>query len=95
MNIDGHVTRLINSLHVPGLDCDLFPFTQHDMMGKGCAFVLRDGKMHLTFSKFTIIGDIPVNGDLKIRLDPLTEEDWEIPNTTSSNPEQLDIMDAP
>ena len=24
MKIDGFVTRLVNSLHVPGLDCDLF-----------------------------------------------------------------------
>ena len=37
--------------------------------------------MHLTFPKFTIIDDIPVNIDLRIRLDPLNEEDWENPNT--------------
>ena len=37
--------------------------------------------MHLTFPKFTISDDIPVNGDLRIRLNPLTEEDWEIQNT--------------
>ena len=36
--------------------------------------------MHLTFPKFTISDDIPVNGDLRIQLDPLTDEDWEIPN---------------
>ena len=28
----------------------------------------------------TISDDIPVNGDLRIQLDPLTEEDWEISN---------------
>ena len=27
MKFDGHVTRLINSLHVPGLNCDLFSCT--------------------------------------------------------------------
>ena len=44
MKIDRLVTRLINSLHVPGLDCDLFSCTRHGMMVKGCTFVLRDGK---------------------------------------------------
>ena len=27
-----------------------------------------------------ISDDIPVNKDIRIQLDPLTEEDWEIPN---------------
>ena len=35
MKIDGHVTRLIKSLHVPGLDSDLFSCTPHGMIGKG------------------------------------------------------------
>ena len=81
MKNDGQVTRSINSLHVLGLDCGLFSCTRHGFKGKGYSFVLRDGEMHLTFPKFTISDDIPVNGDLMIRLDPLTEEDWEIPNT--------------
>ena len=55
MKIGGHVTRLINSLHVPGLDCDLFSCTRHGMMGKGCSFFLGDDKIHLTFPKFTIV----------------------------------------
>ena len=38
MKIDGHVTRLLNSLHVSGLDCDLFSCTRHGMTGKGCSF---------------------------------------------------------
>ena len=75
MKIDSHVTCLINSLHVPGLDFDLFSCTRHGMMEKGCSFFLGDKKMHLTFLKFTISDDIPVNGDLRILLDPLTEED--------------------
>ena len=45
------------------------------MIGKGCTFVLGDGKMQLTFPKFTIINDIPVNGDLRIKFDPLIIED--------------------
>ena len=36
--------------------------------------------MYLTFSKFTISDDIPANGDLRIQLNTLTGEDWEIPN---------------
>ena len=34
MKIDGHVTRLINSLHVPGLDCDLLSCIQHGRNGR-------------------------------------------------------------
>ena len=37
--------------------------------------------MHLMFPKFTVSDDIPVNGDLKIQLDPFSIEDWEIPNS--------------
>ena len=74
MKIDGHVTHLIDSLHVPGLDCDLFSCTRYGMIVKGYSFFLGDEKMHFTFPKFTISDDIPVKGDLRIRLDPLTEE---------------------
>ena len=38
--------------------------------------------MYLTFSKFTISDDIPMNGNLRIHLDPLTNDDWTIPNAT-------------
>ena len=81
MKINGHVTRLINSLHVPGFDCDLFSCTRHGLKGKGFSFVLEDREMHSTFPKFTINDDIPINGDLRIRLNPLTDEDFEIPNS--------------
>ena len=73
--------RLINSLHVPGLDGDLVSCTRHGLKRKGYSFVLGDGEMHLIFPKFTISDDIPVNGDLRIRLGLLTEEDFEIPNS--------------
>ena len=79
MKIDDHVTRLLNSLHVPGLDCDLFSCTRHGMIKKGCSLFLGEGKIHLMFQKL-ISDDIPVNKDIRIQLDPLTEEDWEIPN---------------
>ena len=75
MKTDGHVTQLLNSLHVPGLDCNLFSCTRHGMIVKGCSFFLGDGKIYLTFPKFTISYDIPVNGDLRVQLEPLTEED--------------------
>ena len=72
MKIDGHVMHLLNSLHVPGLDCDLFSCTRN---GKGCSFFLGDSEMHLTFLKFPISDEIPVNGDLRIQLEPLSEGD--------------------
>ena len=37
MKIDGYVTRLINSLYVPGLDCDFF--LVHDMALKERLFI--------------------------------------------------------
>ena len=48
---------------------------------KGCSFFLGGSKIHLMFPKFTISDDIWVNEDLRIQLDPLTDEDWKIPNT--------------
>ena len=51
------------------------------MKGKGYSFFLGDGKMHSTFPKFTISNAIPMNGDLRIRLNPLTKEDWKFSNT--------------
>ena len=50
--------------------------------------------MPLTFPKFTMSCDILLNIDLRIQLDPLTEEDWETPNTicegTTINDQDLD-----
>ena len=37
--------------------------------------------MHLTFPQFTITDDIPADGDLKVKLEPLSEDDWAIPNS--------------
>ena len=67
----------VNILHVPGLDCDLFSCTQR----KRLFILFRRRKIHLTFLKFTVSDDIPVNGDLRIRLDLLIEEGWKILNT--------------
>ena len=41
MKIDGHATLLFNSLHVLGLDCDLFSSTRHSMIGKGCSLEME------------------------------------------------------
>ena len=35
--------------------------------------------MHLSFPKFSITQDIPLSGDLRVPLDPLSKEDWDIP----------------
>ena len=80
MKIDGHITQLINSLHVPDLDCDLFSCTRHGTNGKGCSFFLGDSKMHLRFPKFVITTDIPEYGDLRFPLQPLDEDNWSTPN---------------
>ena len=36
--------------------------------------------MHLTFPTFTVTDDIPANGNLKVPIQPLSEDDWAIPN---------------
>ena len=78
IKIDGLVTRLVNSLYIPGLDCDLFSCTRHDRNRKGCSFILIDSKMHLTFPKFTITTDIPDDGNLRLPLKALNNDDWGI-----------------
>ena len=72
MKLNGNVTRVLNSLHVPGLDTDLFSVTKHGRMALGHSFILEGGDMHLTFPKFSITQDIPLNGDLRVPLDPMT-----------------------
>ena len=80
VKINGKVIRLVNSLHVPDLDVNLFSCTRHGSNGKGNTFFLGDGKMHLTFPTFTVTDDIPADGDLKVPIQPLSEDDWAIPN---------------
>ena len=70
----------MNSLHVPDLDVDLFCCTRHGSNKKGNTFFLGVEKMYLTFPSFSITADIPTNGDLKVLIEPLTEDDWGIPN---------------
>ena len=78
MKIDGHVIRLVNSLHVPDLDVDLFSYTRYGSNGKGNTFFLGDKNMCLSFLAFTVTNDIPKNEDLKVSIQPLTEDDWGI-----------------
>ena len=80
LKINGHVVRLMNRLHVPYLDVDLFSYTRHGSNRKGNTFFLGDGKMNLTFHTFTLTDDIPKNEDLKVLIEPLIENDWGIPN---------------
>ena len=68
------------SLHVPSLDTDLFSTTKHGRRGKGNAFLLADGGMHLTFPTFTLERTIPDDCDLTIDTEPLTAQDWAVPN---------------
>ena len=50
------------------------------MNGQGCSFLLEAGKMHLTFPGFSISQKIPEDGDLRIQLDHLTDEDLGLPD---------------
>ena len=78
--INGNVVRLPLSLHVPDLDCDLLSATRHGRKGAGHTFLISDGKYVLTFPDFIVSNPIPVNDDLAIELEPMTEDDWDIPN---------------
>ena len=81
LKINGRVVRLVNSLHVPDLDVDLFSCTRHGSNKKGNTFFLNEGKMHLTFPHFTVTDDILADGDLKVPIKPLSESDRAILNS--------------
>ena len=60
MKINGNVTRIINSLHVPGLDSDLFSVTKHGCMDYGHSFLFlkvaycsQNFPLHSLFPKMT------------------------------------------
>ena len=52
--------------------------------------------MHLSFPKFTITREFPINGDLRLTLEPLNDNDWGIPNFicdgTELQDEHLDVF---
>ena len=75
------MVRLVNSLRVPDLDVDLFSCMRHGSNGKENTFYLGEEKMHFTFPQFVVTDDIPVNGDLKVPIEPLSESDWAILNS--------------
>ena len=79
LKINGNVTRIINSLHGPGLDSDLFSVTKHERMDHGHFLLLEGGNMHLSFPKFSITQTNSEDGDLRVPLDPMSIEDWNIP----------------
>ena len=76
IKIDGCIIVLENVFHVPDLESNLFSTTRHGSNGDGCSFLLAKGEMYLTFPTFTITRDIPVDGDLKLNLEPLCKLDW-------------------
>ena len=75
IKVDGNVTRIVNSLHVPGLDIDLFSVNKHGLMDHGHSFILEGGSMHFLFPKFSITQPIPKNDDLRIPLQPISVDD--------------------
>ena len=36
--------------------------------------------MHLMFPAFIVTDNIPINSDLKVPIQPVTEDDWGLPN---------------
>ena len=81
MKIDCNVTRLVNSLHVLGLDSDLISVIKHGRMGHGCSFILEGGNIHLLFQKIPITQPISDNDDLRVSLQPMSDDDWSIPSS--------------
>lgn len=79
MKINSKIVRLTNSLHVPDLDCDLFSGTWHGHNGEGCSLLLAQNQMHLTFPNFVFTRETSRVDDLKIKTQPLSDADWELP----------------
>ena len=65
---------------VPILDSDLFSVTKHRRMDHSHSFILERGNMHLSFLKFSITQPIPKNDDLRVPLQPMSIDNWSIPN---------------
>ena len=82
IKIDGHVSILPNTLHVPSLDANLFSTTKHACNGAGCSFLLEKGSMHLSFPTFSVSRNIPSDGDLRVSLQPLDSVDWHVADHT-------------
>ena len=80
MKINRNVTCIVNSLHVPGLDSDLFSVTKHRRMDHGHSFLLEGGNMHLSLPKISNTQPIPKNDELRIPLQPMSVDAWSMPN---------------
>ena len=76
IKVDGYVIILKNALHIPELESNLFSATRHGSNGDGCAFLITKGVMSLSFPDFTINQEVPLDGDLRIKLQPLNKTDW-------------------
>lgn len=80
IKINGNVTHVLKYLHVPDLDSSLFSVTKHGRINYGHSFILVGGNMHLSFQKFPITQPIPKNNDVRVPLQILTNDDWNIPS---------------
>ena len=78
IKINGHVIVLKNALHILDLKSNLFSATQHCSNGTGCAFLIENGIMSVSFLSFSIHQDVPADGDLRLKLQPLTAPDWHL-----------------
>lgn len=71
---------MTESLHVPELEPDLFSATRHGKRENiGCSFLLSDGRMHLTFPRFSIEREIPNDNALSVSVEVLSERDLSLP----------------
>ena len=75
IKLDGKIIQLSYSLHVPGINYDLFSGTRHGTNGVGSSLMIHNGSAILSFPSFVIEQMIPGNLDLTIDLEPLTESD--------------------
>ena len=93
IKIDGKVIVLPNALHVPGLESNLFSATRHGSNGDGCAFIISNGTMHLSFPTFSITRPVPSSGNLRVSLDKMTANDW-IFNDFECGLQQMELFDS-
>ena len=76
MKINGNFTRVLN-IYICQI---MFSVTKHGRMDHSHSFILEGGIMNLLFPKFSITQPILKNNDLRIPLQPMSADDWSIPN---------------
>ena len=76
----GRAVCLPGSLHIPSLGCDLFSATRRGRIGEGHSFLQPSREAHLIHPSFSITRGIPAGWHMKIELEPMSDDNWELPN---------------